>query len=105
MTRTYVDDRKKKVRDKRWVLRCDVGSAGDSTRGRCPTVSDPSLDPPELWQFAAQGWFISAVFGDICPPCLAEGIAPRGDPAARAHFPTELVSPRAATTEHDGALV
>jgi len=79
MSREWVDDLKKKPIDKRWVMRCDVGLF-DSTRTRCTTESEPSWSQPELWQFAAQGWFIADKHGDVCPVCIAEGILPKDKP-------------------------
>lgn len=81
MSREWVDDAKPKPKDKRWVMRCDVGLF-DPTRDRCPTVSEPSVAQPELWQFAADGWFIAKLHGDVCPACMAEGYVPRKAPHA-----------------------
>lgn len=75
MSREWVDDRKRKPKDKRWVMRCDVGLF-DSSRKRCETESEPSWAQPELWQFAAQGWYIAKLHGDMCPVCLAAGERP-----------------------------
>lgn len=81
MSREWVDDAKKKPVDKRWVMRCDVGlfgRAGQSTR--CATESEPSVRQPELWQFAAEGWFVADKHGDVCPVCVAAGIEPWDQP-------------------------
>jgi hypothetical protein len=85
--RQWVDDHKKKPRDKRWVMRCDYG---DGVRGaqRCTTASEPFEWQPPLELFVERGWFIAKLSGDRCPACLAlgrhEGIEPsplmtRGD--------------------------
>ena len=79
MSREWVDDRKKKPVDKRWVMRCDVGLFS-STRERCATESEPCVKQPELWQFAAQGWLISARYSDVCPVCAAEGATLTSEP-------------------------
>lgn len=79
MSREWVDDRKKKPRGKRWVMRCDVGLF-DSARERCQTESEPSWTQPPLWHFAMDGWFIALNFGDACPVCLADGYAPTKQP-------------------------
>lgn len=71
MTRSY-DGRAKVAIDKRWVMRCDQDG--------CETASEPSARQPELWQFAAQGWFIAKEFGDVCPPCLTSGVKPTAQP-------------------------
>lgn len=78
MSRAWVDDAKKRPKDKRWVMRCDVGFWGDGER--CQTVSEPSVSQPELWQFVAQGWFISKHYDDICPVCLAAGVTSIQEP-------------------------
>lgn len=78
MTRVWVDDAKKKPVDKRWVMRCDGGFWSGAER--CETVSEPSVKMPELWQFVAQGWWVSAKYDDICPVCLAAGVKPTQEP-------------------------
>jgi len=81
MSREWVDDKKRTPIDKRWVMRCDVGLFGRGGQPqRCATESEPSLTQPELWQFAAQGWFIAKLHGDVCPACLAVGIEPWAEP-------------------------
>jgi hypothetical protein len=88
MTRQWVDDHKKKPRDKRWVMRCDYGD-GDRRLQRCTTTSEPFEWQPPLERFVERGWFIAKLSGDHCPECVAlgrhEGIEPsrlmtRGDP-------------------------
>jgi len=74
VSREWVDDAKRNPKDKRWVMRCDVGLF--ENYARCATVSEPSVSQPELWQFAADGWFIAEKHGDVCPACLAAGVAP-----------------------------
>lgn len=78
MTRAWVDDAKKHPVDKRWVMRCDVGFW--SGRRRCDTESEPQRTQPDLAAFVLEGWFISAQYDDICPPCLAEGVLPSSAP-------------------------
>lgn len=79
MTRQWVDDHKKKPRDKRWVMRCDYG---DGVRGatRCTTTSEPFEWQPPLELFVERGWFIAKLAGDRCPACVTlgrhEGIEP-----------------------------
>lgn len=79
MTRQWVDDSKKKPRDKRWVMRCDYG---DGVRGaqRCSAASEPFEWQPPLELFVERGWFIAKLSGDRCPACVAlgrhEGIEP-----------------------------
>lgn len=79
MTRRWVDDHKKKPRDKRWVMHCDYGD-GAHGADRCTTQSEPFVWQPPLELFIERGWFIAKVFGDRCPACVAlgrhEGIEP-----------------------------
>lgn len=76
MTRQWVDDHKKKPRDKRWVMRCDHGSGAQ----RCTAASEPFVWQPPLELFVERGWFIAKLSGDRCPACVAlgrhEGIEP-----------------------------
>jgi hypothetical protein len=76
MSREWVDDRKKKPVDKRFVMRCDVISPSGR---RCTTESEPVVRQSELplERFIAEGWFVAKVHGDICPKCLALGYEPR----------------------------
>lgn len=83
MTREWVDDMKPRprrgpdTRDKRWVMRCDARSPYGA---RCRTEGEPSHDQPSLTEYAAAGWFIAEVHGDICPDCLAKGVKPTAKP-------------------------
>lgn len=80
MTRQWVDDHLAEPVDKRYVMRCDYGSAGRAGEQRCTTASEPFVQQPPLDLFVARGWFIAAKFGDHCPVCVAlgrhEGIEP-----------------------------
>ena len=80
MTRQWVDDGARKPRDKRWVMRCDVGSM-DVTVARCATRTEPTWDQRPLDEFAAAGWFIAVLWGDVCPVCLASGHVPTAEPS------------------------
>lgn len=79
MTRQWVDDHKKKPRDKRWIMRCDYGD-GDRSAQRCTAASEPFVWQPPLELFIERGWFIAKLSGDRCPACVAlgrhEGIEP-----------------------------
>lgn len=84
MSREWVDDRKKPprpgqpdTRDKRWVMRCDVGLFDGN---RCSTESEPFASQPPLTLFRERGWFIAAKHGDVCPSCLAAGVTPNSEP-------------------------
>ena len=82
MTREWVDAAKPAprrgpdTRDRRWVMRCDVGEFGAGPR--CPTESEPQRREPDLDIFIVEGWFIAEKAGDICPVCLAAGVKPSG---------------------------
>ena len=89
MSREWVDDLKPgpnrgkpDLRDKRWVMRCDVRHY-DSRRPdwsrRCSTEGEPSIGQPPLKQYAEAGWFIAHTHGDVCPKCLAAGSIPVGE--------------------------
>ena len=92
MSREWVDDhmpaprRGPDRRDKRWVMRCDCWQdhGVDRTKGavllRCPTEGEPSIEQPELKQYAEAGWFIAELSGDRCPDCLARGHNPTTAP-------------------------
>lgn len=82
---TWVDDRKKKPVDKRWVMRCDGTPGGRA----CSAVSEPFASQPDLRVFRDRGWFIAERSGDLCPACreagLAMGVIPHqvmGEPVA-----------------------
>lgn len=81
--RTWVDDEtvpRDAVRDKRWVMRCDVERADGS---RCPTTTEPEPSQPDLHRLAREGWFIAEKSGDVCPDCLAHGYVPSARPHPR----------------------
>lgn len=71
MTRQWVDDHKKKPKDRRWVMACDYGSSGRGQE-RCTTRSEPFVQQPDLGLFVARGWFIAKLSGDYCPSCVAQ---------------------------------
>ncbi len=79
MAREWVDDMKPRprsgpdTRDKRWVMRCDVTKQSGR---RCTTQGEPSRTQPPLADYAAAGWFIAELHGDVCPKCLANGYQP-----------------------------
>jgi hypothetical protein len=83
VSREWVDDMKPRprrgpdTRDRRWVMRCDVERPDGS---RCRTEGEPSRTQPPLEDYAAAGWFIALVHGDVCPACLARGYEPRSAP-------------------------
>lgn len=68
--RTWVDDRKKRPVDKRWVMRCEGKPAGME----CTTTSEPFETQPDLEVFRDRGWFIAAKSGDLCPSCREAGL-------------------------------
>lgn len=80
MTRQWVDDGARVPKDKRWVMRCDVGST-DTNVARCQTRTEPTWKQRPLSEYVATGWFIAKLWGDVCPDCLAAGHQPTAEPS------------------------
>lgn len=74
MTRTWVNKY-----DHRYVMQCD--------QPRCTTRSEPFPSQPDLGLFQERGWFVAALFGDVCPTCLANGAVPDREPYVPRHNP------------------
>ena len=87
MSREWVDDLKPgpkrgkpDLRDKRWVMRCDVTHYDPSRPDwsqRCTTEGEPCFAQPMLEEYLEKGWFIADPHGDVCPKCLASGHIPK----------------------------
>jgi hypothetical protein len=48
-----------------WVLACDFPG--------CGAITPASVTRPDLKAAVASGWFIAALSGDRCPPCVGLG--------------------------------
>lgn len=81
MTRTWISDS-----DHRWVMQCDQTG--------CDTRFGPFDQQPDLALFPDLGWFVAALFGDICPACLAAGTRPKATVEPwRGIVPAAMTSP------------